>query len=174
MPSFVHHLKSCRYIGALLGVCLVLAGCSSTTTQPPEPRAVAAKPAKPATQAAIRADRYTFLSLRPAVEQKDLLSQVMDIRIPDNISPTVQDAMTYALRRSGYQLCSGKGDVAKLFTHPLPASHFRLGPIPLRDALQLLAGPAWSLEVDELNRSVCFSTRPEYRRPVVIPAQGGR
>lgn len=173
MSSVIHRLNSSRYVGALLGACLVLGGCSSTRSQSPAEGIVVAKAAKPAPQPVVRADRYTFLSIKPALEQKDLLSQIIDIRIPDSISPTVQDAMTYALRRSGYQLCAGKGDVAKLFTHPLPASHFRLGPIPLREALQLLAGPAWSLEGDEMNRSVCFSSRPEYRHSVTVPAQGG-
>ena len=175
MSSFTHNLKFVRYPSALLGACLlILSGCSSTSSQRSTQETVVVKPARPTMQPVIRADRYTFLSIKPALEQQDLLSQVIDIRIPDSISPTVQDAMTYALRRSGYQLCSGKGDVAKLFTHPLPASHFRLGPIPLREALQLLAGPAWRLEVDEMNRSICFSPRPEYRRPMTVPAQGGR
>ncbi|PUB42728.1 conjugative transfer region protein (TIGR03748 family), partial [Pseudomonas sp. GV047] len=46
--------------------------------------------------------------------------------------------------------------VRVLFTRPLPAAHYRLGPIPLRNALQVLAGPAWQLTTDEVSRSVCF------------------
>jgi conjugative transfer region protein (TIGR03748 family) len=175
MSSVIHPLIYLRQLTAILGACLILGGCSSMVSQQAETAVVASsQPATSNAQPAIRASRYALVSVIPTTEQKDLLSQVIDIRIPDSFAPTVQDAMTYALRRSGYQLCAGQGDAARLFTHPLPAAHFRLGPVPLRDALQMLAGPAWSLEVDELNRSVCFGTRAEFRRPVTVPAMGER
>ena len=64
--------------------------------------------------------------------------------------------MHYVLQRSGYSLCPVSTSVKVLFTRPLPAAHYRLGPIPLRSALQVLAGPAWQLTTDEVSRSVCF------------------
>jgi type IV pili sensor histidine kinase/response regulator len=39
---------------------------------------------------------------------------------------------------------------------PLPAAHYRLGPVLLRDALLTLAGPVWDLQVDDGERKVCF------------------
>lgn len=113
----------------------------------------------------IRYDRYTVMSTSPKPDQTDLLSQIIDIRIPDALTPSVQDAMTYILRRSGYQLCPADSDVQLLYSHALPASHYQLGPITLRDALQVLAGSAWELKVDELNRSICFSMQPAFRPP---------
>jgi type IV pili sensor histidine kinase/response regulator len=113
----------------------------------------------------IRYNRYTVMSTSPKPDQTNLLSQIIDIRIPDALTPSVQDAMTYILRRSGYQLCPADSDVQLLYSHALPASHYQLGPITLRDALQVLAGSAWELNVDELTRSICFSMQPGLRRP---------
>lgn len=110
-----------------------------------------------AASSAIRYGRYTFASTSPRSDQVDLLSQVVDIRIPDSLSPSVNEALNYVLRHSGYHLCPGNEVVQQLYAHPLPASHYRLGPMTVRDALITLAGTAWGLELDEKSRSVCFS-----------------
>ncbi|MEH6348886.1 PFGI-1 class ICE element type IV pilus protein PilL2 [Pseudomonas sp. 3JA] len=104
----------------------------------------------------LRYGRYTLVSTEPTTEQRDLLAQIIDVSIPSNLNPSVQEAMHYVLQRSGYSLCPAAEPVKILFTRPLPAAHYRLGPIPLRSALQVLAGPAWHLTTDEVSRSVCF------------------
>ncbi|NMX53069.1 pili assembly chaperone [Pseudomonas veronii] len=104
----------------------------------------------------LRYGRYTLVSTKPTTEQRDLLAQIVDVSIPSNLNPSVQEAMHYVLQRSGYSLCPAAEPVKVLFTRPLPAAHYRLGPISLRNALQVLAGPAWQLTVDEVSRSVCF------------------
>ncbi|AMN77250.1 PFGI-1 class ICE element type IV pilus protein PilL2 [Pseudomonas azotoformans] len=104
----------------------------------------------------LRYGRYTLVSTEPTTEQHDLLAQIIDVSIPSNLNPSVQEAMHYVLQRSGYALCPDTASVKVLFTRPLPAAHYRLGPIPLRRALQVLAGPAWQLTTDEVSRSVCF------------------
>ncbi len=58
------------------------------------------------------------------------------------LSPMLQDAMAYTLRLSGYRLFPGGEDVAGLYALPSPAAHYRQGLLPLREALQVLAGPA--------------------------------
>ncbi|WLG48591.1 PilL N-terminal domain-containing protein [Pseudomonas sp. FP1742] len=104
----------------------------------------------------LRYGRYTLVSTEPTTEQRDLLAQIMEVNIPSSLSPSVQDALQYVLQRSGYSLCPVTASVRVLFTRPLPAAHYRMGPIPLRSALQVLAGPAWQLTTDEVSRSVCF------------------
>ncbi|WP_454838157.1 MULTISPECIES: PFGI-1 class ICE element type IV pilus protein PilL2 [Pseudomonas] len=104
----------------------------------------------------LRYGRYTLVSTEPTTEQRDLLAQIIDVSIPSSLSPSVQDALQYVLQRSGYSLCPVTASVKMLFTRSLPAAHYRLGPIPLRSALQVLAGPAWQLTTDEVSRSVCF------------------
>lgn len=106
--------------------------------------------------AELRYGRYTLVSTEPTTEQRDLLTQIIDASIPSSLNPSVQDALQYVLQRSGYALCPVTASVKVLFTRPLPAAHYRLGPIPLRRALQVLAGPAWQLTTDEVSRSVCF------------------
>ncbi|MBV2079664.1 MULTISPECIES: PilL N-terminal domain-containing protein [Pseudomonas] len=106
--------------------------------------------------AELRYGRYTLVSTEPTTEQRDLLAQIIEVNIPSSLNPSVQDALQYVLLRSGYALCPVTATVKVLFTRPLPAAHYRLGPIPLRRALQVLAGPAWQLTTDEVSRSVCF------------------
>ncbi|WP_241622287.1 hypothetical protein [Rosenbergiella australiborealis] len=62
----------------------------------------------------VRYDRYLLVSTDPMAAQRDPLSQIIDIRIPSSLHPTVADA--------------------------------------LRTALQVMAGPAWQLEVDDIQR----------------------
>ena len=45
---------------------------------------------------------------------------------------------------------------------PLPDAHRRLGPMPLRLALQTLAGPAWRLLEDPVYRLVAFERCPNF------------
>ncbi len=104
----------------------------------------------------LRYGRYTLVSTEPTTEQRDLLAQIIDVNLPSSLSPSVQEALQYVLQRSGYSLCPVTPSVRMLFTRPLPAAHYRLGPISLRNALQVLAGPAWQLTTDEVSRSVCF------------------
>lgn len=92
-------------------------------------------------------------------------SQVIDIRIPASLKPTVADAMRYALKQSGYTLCATGPANGVLYRQPLPAVQYQTGPVRLRSALQMMAGPAWQLEVDDVQRVVCHSLREGYQLP---------
>jgi len=109
--------------------------------------------------AAIRYGRYTLANTSPRFEQVDLQSQIVDIQIPEGLAPNVGDALSYVLRYSGYQLCQADSNIQLLYSHPLPGSHYHLGPITLRNALVTLAGVAWQTIIDEKARSVCFEAR---------------
>ncbi|KSQ24947.1 hypothetical protein FA454_14320 [Pseudomonas aeruginosa] len=141
------------------------AGCA-TPPSPPIPDEVAA-PA-PEYIPVVRYGRYTLVELAPTAAQQDLLLQVVDVAIPDTLHASVDDALRHVLRRSGYQLCSGP-ETAALSTLPLPAAHYHLGPLQLRDALLTLAGPARTLHVDHAARRVCFAD-PTDAAPTTTPA----
>lgn len=114
----------------------------------------------------IRYGRYNLTTAAPSAEQQDLMAQIITTNIPGNInSPMVKDAMSYVMERSGYSLCptNSSKEVRILYTRPLPAAHYKLGPITLRNALQILAGPAYQVNIDEVNRSVCFVVRTDYQ-----------
>lgn len=122
--------------------------------------------AVPEKEPVIRYGRYTLVSTLPTSGQRDLMAQIIDIRIPANMNPNVRDAMQYAMNRSGYSLCSpSTGHVNILYTRPLPAAQYKLGPMTLRNTLQVLAGPAWQVKVDEVTRQVCYVLRSGYQLP---------
>lgn len=137
---------------------LLAAGCATT----PGPSAltevsrVGAQNPAPHFVPVARYGRYTLVELSPTAAQQDLMLQVVDVRIPDTLHATVGDALRHVLLRSGYQLCDG-GGTDTLHTLPLPAAHYHLGPLLLRDALRTLTGPAWNLYVDDEARRVCFT-----------------
>lgn len=113
----------------------------------------------------VRYDRYLLVSTDAQAAQKDPLSQIVDIRIPGSLTPTVADAMRYALKQSGYTLCATGPANGVLYRQALPAVQYRLGPMRLRTALQVMAGPAWQLEEDDVQRVVCHSLRSGYQLP---------
>ncbi|MDE9504665.1 pilus assembly protein PilL, partial [Xenorhabdus bovienii] len=79
-------------------------------------------------------------------------------------------ALRDVLRQSGYRLCAPEKTNDILYRQPLPSVHTQSGPVRLRTALQFMAGPAWQLEVDEVQRVVCHHLRPGYQLPQ--PLQG--
>ncbi|WP_105198211.1 PFGI-1 class ICE element type IV pilus protein PilL2 [Escherichia albertii] len=158
-------------------VCLaasILAGCTQKLQQPdtqPHPAALNGniQPARldvyGTAPEVVRYDRYLLIDTSPSAAQRTPLEQTIDIRIPASLSPTVADAMRYALRQSGYSLCGITPANQVLYNQMLPAVHYQLGPMRLSQALQILAGEAWQLEVDSVQRIVCHSLRDGYRLP---------
>lgn len=126
----------------------------------------------PEKEPVVRYGRYTLVSTQPDAGQRDLMAQIIDVTIPSSMNPSVRDAMLYVVDRSGYALCPPSSQhVNILYTRPLPAAQYKLGPMPLRNTLQVLAGPAWQVKVDEVNRHVCFVLRPGYQLPIPsVPA----
>ncbi|MCB5303604.1 TcpQ domain-containing protein [Yersinia bercovieri] len=112
----------------------------------------------------MRYDKYTLVSTRPADAQRDPLNQMVDITMPAQLVRSVGDGLRYLLLESGYSLCPASSTVfAELLSRPLPAVQRSIGPVRLSEALQVLAGPAWRLHVDDVNREVCFNLRDGYR-----------
>ena len=85
---------------------------------------------------------------------------------------TVGEALSHLLERSGYRLASLEASdpaLPLLLKNPLPMVHRVLGPVTLRNALNMLAGSVWNLVIDPVNRIVSFELLDEYKnfRPVV-------
>jgi type IV pili sensor histidine kinase/response regulator len=110
--------------------------------------------------------RYTLIEISPTAGQEDLMQQIVDVSMPPTLVASVGDAVRYVLLRSGFVLCDSPG-VRILNTLPLPSADFHLGPLTLKSALRILAGPGWRLEVNELTRRVCFL-------PASPPSPAGR
>ena len=106
----------------------------------------------------IQVGRYTLQSTAPTEAQVDLLAATLNIRFPDHIQ-TIGEAVDYLLQRSGYRLADPTAiDPAAqaLLALPLPTVHRHLGPMPLHQALETLAGPAFRLIQDPVHRLVSF------------------
>ncbi|PHM23166.1 PilL N-terminal domain-containing protein [Xenorhabdus budapestensis] len=167
-------------INALIGLmAVILTGCTAPVKQPlPQPsqnsfssvtltqniQSVSPDIYQPMPEI-VRYGRYLLVSTDPTEAQRDPLSQLIDIHISASQKPTVADAMRYVLRQSGYSLCTPEKTNAILYRQPLPSVHAQLGPVRLRTALQVMAGPAWQLEVDEVLRVVCHHLRQGYQHP---------
>ncbi|HEX4940761.1 MAG TPA: hypothetical protein VFX11_18950 [Candidatus Kapabacteria bacterium] len=108
---------------------------------------------------------YAVINPTATADQRDLLAVVVSLKFPPNVT-TVGQALTALLERSGYRLAYGDNTDPQLSTlmHlPLPQVHRSLGPIRLRDALQALAGSAWILVEDPVNRLVSFDLDSRFR-----------
>lgn len=136
-------------------ITLLLTGCTSTP-QHTSATVPEAKPPATTTRPAIRMGRYNLVEIGADVAQQDLMEQVVEIDIPNSISANVGETLRYVLQRSGYRLCDSHELTAVLDGLPLPAVHYHLGPITLREALLVLAGPGWRLELNPSERRVCF------------------
>lgn len=117
-------------------------GCTTASIAPatikPEPE-VHTPPMPDGWIPVARYGRYTLAELSPGAAQRHLMLQIVDINIPNTLHATVGDALRHVLLRSGYQLCQ-ESDSTTLHHLPLPAAHYHLGPMALRDALVTLAG----------------------------------
>jgi len=166
-PSLSQNPRFSLLTASVLSAAL-LAGCAkdrAAQRAETEPAPVVQEAAPVQEAPFVRYGRYTLVSTQPELAQQDLLAQIVDTRIPADMNPTVQQAMQHVLRQSGYGLCATEDKaVATLYSRPLPAAHYRIGPVPLRGALQLLAGNAFALQVDEIERQVCFELRADYAK----------
>ena len=177
-PNTSHNVLSPCRLARVLPL-LLLAGCVSQPQKlqqlapaDPTPGTTVTRNVQPVspdeyarTPEVVRYDRYLLVSTDPQAAQRDPLLQIIDIRIPSSLRPTVADALRYALRQSGYSLCATGPANGVLYRQALPAVQYQLGPMRLRTALQVLAGPAWQLEVDDVQRVVCHSLRDGYQLP---------
>lgn len=138
-------------------------GCTANTTRT-EQRAEQT-PVKPSADVAstaaeyVESGRYTLVKTAPRPEQVDLLQQIIEIQIPVEQTSTVRSAMQHVLQRTGYKLCAESPSQKILFSRPLPAAHYHLGPMSLSNALQVLAGTSWALQRDDVFRTVCFERK---------------
>ena len=108
-----------------------------------------------------RTDRYTIVKAGPTEDQKSPLKALINVTMGKDIS-TVGDAINEVLLGSGYRwiVHDNGGSADRLLNSlPLPSIVRNIGPMQLDDALQTLAGEAWTLKTDYLNRVVWFEIK---------------
>jgi conjugative transfer region protein (TIGR03748 family) len=147
-------------ITTLLAITVLIGACATSAT---DGGRVAEQPVPlPAPEAVpvLRYGRYTLVELTPTRAQRDLMQQIVEITLPPTMNATVGEALRYLLLKTGFQLCDHSEAEQILDALPLPAADLHLGPMRLRDALQVLIGSAWSFDVDERTRRVCLQRAP--------------
>jgi type IV pili sensor histidine kinase/response regulator len=106
----------------------------------------------------VQVGRYATMPAQPTEEQVQLLAAIVSAAFPASVV-TVGQAVGHLLQPSGYRL-SPPGTAepirATLLNFPLPEPHRALGPMPLKKALETLAGPAFRLVEDPVHRLVSF------------------
>lgn len=155
-PSSVYvQLNLICAVFACLGL---MAGCTATSPTVAAPATTTSQESMPSDRAlVVRQGRYTLVELTPESAQDDLMQQVVDITFPAAAIHSVADALRYLLLHSGYRM-SEDCEAAHAFDDlPLPAAHAHLGPLTLRNGLQVLVGPGWQLQGDDASRTVCFA-----------------
>ena len=113
---------------------------------------------------ATQVGRYITIANIPKLGQSELLSQIIEVRFPQNIQ-TVGSAMNYLLRFSGYSLTADSHmnpELKNILKKPLPIIDRNFGPLSLKIALGTLAGPAFKLIDDPVNREINFNLNSEY------------
>jgi type IV pili sensor histidine kinase/response regulator len=110
----------------------------------------------------MRGGRYALVTANATLQQRNLLEQTVNISIPVSMNPSVEDGLRYTLQHTGYSLCAPQGEPQELlYSRALPAAHFRLGPMPLRETLQVLAGSAFEVQADPIARTICYQVRDQ-------------
>lgn len=165
-PSF-SSVRATATVAAVSALLLTVGGCAvtphradqsaSTDGGPISPDLYASLSDEPAANV-VRTGRYRLIPLTPTSGQRDLLMQAVSVDLPQSMPLTVRDGIEHALRDSGLHFCPRQSQ-SGFFSSSLPAVHRELGPTTLSDALQVLAGPAWRLNVNFTARAVCFAPR---------------
>jgi type IV pili sensor histidine kinase/response regulator len=112
-----------------------------------------------------RISRYSSVNPVATPEQAQPLAVVVTLNFTDQVR-TVGNALEHLLSRSGYKLADFRASdpaLPVLLNQPLPLIHRKLGPITIENALITLAGDAWDLVVDPVNRLISFELLDQYR-----------
>jgi type IV pili sensor histidine kinase/response regulator len=102
--------------------------------------------------------RYSEVSLLPSETQRDPLLLPVQTSVPDELA-RIGDVVEWVLNPSGYRLApalNAMPERAMLLALPLPVVHRSLEGLPVRAALQTLAGSAFRLVEDPVHRVISF------------------
>lgn len=114
--------------------------------------------AAPVCDSELAAARYSTLRGVPTIAQRDPLGALISMKFPPSVT-RVGEAIDALLAPSGYRLAAAETAEPQregLLELPLPEAHRALGPMPLRLALEILAGPSFLLVEDPVHRLVSF------------------
>ncbi len=114
----------------------------------------------------VSTDRYTLADLAPRHDQLSPLDSIVNISFSTEVE-NVGQALVELIDGSGYELIHLSGEYGQpvdtiLMSQVLPKTLQSIGPVPMREALDALAGPAWRLKTNELGRELWFELHEQY------------
>ena len=112
--------------------------------------------------------RYVNVRAVPKPGQTDLLSNIVELKFPDQIH-NIGRALEFVLQQYGFRLADCQTVTPEqylLFMLPLPNPHRQLGPMTLDDTLSTLGGEGFVRSVNPVNRTVCYQLREGYQHYV--------
>lgn len=148
---------------------VLVTGCASWPPLQPPPADDATRPVVQETTPVVRTGRYTAVAQGASDAERDPLTQTVTLRFPAQVR-TVRAAIEHALRGTGYRFADFDAGAASAPDLPLPDVQRELGPLPLAEALAVLAGESWQTRVNPVTRVVSMNLRPEFRRYLPLPA----
>jgi len=125
-------------------------------------------PASHATEPLYRG--YTILTEAPIAPGLD---QTVYLRVRGQ---KVLEGLRKILHGTGYRLAdpaAADPEIGRLYDQPYPDGQREIGPRALGAALERLAGPAWQLVEDPVNRRVSFEVKAAYRSPPAVRGPTG-
>lgn len=78
---------------------------------------------------------------------------------------TVREGLRKLLSGTGWRLAANQAadpEITRLYLQPYPKHKQKLGPMPLDAALSYIAGSAWILVVDPVNKLISFELSAKY------------
>lgn len=111
-------------------------------------------------------NRYATVDNKPLVAQINPLLAVQQVHFPQEVK-TVGQAMQWWLQYSGFKLAAQEkqpDSLQKVMNQPLPQIDRNLGPLMVKDGLEVLAGQlVFTLVSDPLLREVNFKLKPAFQ-----------
>lgn len=109
--------------------------------------------------------RYAMIAVGAELSQTDLLANIVELSIPSQLN-TVGESLDFILAPHGYTLANypATNDHFLLLVLPLPESHRQLGPITLREAINVLGGDGFEPVINPVTRSIRYQLRDEFQR----------
>ena len=104
--------------------------------------------------------RYATVNNQPLAAQINPLKTVQQIHFPTSVQ-TIEDAVQYWVRYSGYHLVSKEKQsesLKQVFQQPLPQINRNLGPLTIAEGLTVLVGQnLFTFRHDDLLREINFT-----------------
>ena len=117
-------------------------------------------------------NRYATVNNKPLAAQINPLLAVQQVHFPQEVK-TVGQAITYWLQYSGFSLSKADKQPLSLqavMQQPLPQIDRHLGPLTVRDGLEILVGQdVFSLTQNPMLREVNFKLKPAFDPAIKKP-----